>query len=104
MAFGARHPTIGISVTGSNKSLAIPVGAAQCCIVNTGAVAVFAQFGIGSATAVIPTADSATGTQCYPVPASDSRIVDVPAGANYVACIGAGAGPSLTYFTLGGEV
>ena len=105
MAFAAMFPTVGISTTGTSKSVVIPVGAPECHVTNTSSsLWVYIQFGIDSATAVIPTADNgAAGSMCYVLPPYESMTVDVPKNANYVAAIGSGAGPTLVYFTLGGE-
>lgn len=103
-SIGALFPTVGISTTASSKSVAIPVGASKCHVTNTSSsLFVYVAFGIGSATAVIPTADNgAAGSMCYVLPPYESMTVDVPKGSNFVASIGSGAGPSLVYFTLVG--
>ncbi len=102
MSFGASSPTICISTTATSKSLALPI-CAQARIVNTSTTLIaYVQFGVGSATAVIPTADGA-GSACYALHPSSSEIVDVPRGADFVAAIASGAGPTLVYITPGFE-
>ena len=103
MSFGASFPTISISTTGTSKSLALPISASHCRVVNTSTtLSVYVQFGIDAATAVIPTADNAAqGSMCYVLPPNWADVFDVPKGANYIASIASGAGPTLVYFTLG---
>ena len=102
MSFGAMFPTVRISATGSSKSVAIPSGAPSCHISNTSSsLTVYVAFGVGAATAVIPTADVATGTMVYAVVAYETMTVDVPKGANYLAVIASGAGPTDVLLTLG---
>lgn len=104
MSFGASGNTISISATGTSKVVAWPVGAISCRGVNTSTtLSVFVQFGTDSATAVIPTADSSGGAFCTPIPPMGQATIDVPKGANFVAVIGSGAGPTLTYLTPGSE-
>lgn len=103
MSFAAQSPTIGISTTATSKSLAL-VSCRKARLVNTSnTIIVYFQFGAGSATAVIPTADNATGTDCVVVPPLQSAIVDVPYGSTHVAAIGSAAGPTLAYITPGAE-
>lgn len=104
MSFGASSTTICISTTGTSKSLALPL-CAQAQITNTSSsLIVYVQFGVGSATAVIPTADNAaSGSMCYVLPPNSTQIVDVPKNANYVAAIASGAGPTLVYIAPGFE-
>ena len=103
MSFGSYGLTYGISTTASSKSLAVPISGNACRITNTSSsLIVYATFGVGSATAVIPTADGA-GSNCVVLPPNSSVVVDVPQGANYVASIASGAGPTLVYFTPGVE-
>ena len=101
-SFGRSFPTVCISATGTSKSVAIPVGTSSCRVCNTsGTLTVFTTFGVGSATAVIPTADNATGTDVHCTLPYEFSHIDVPKGANTIACIGSGAGPTLVYFELG---
>lgn len=104
MSFGASTGTYALSVAATSGGVAIPVVASQQCrIVNTSAtVAVFVQFGVTSATAVIPTPGSPNGA--IAVNPNDTVVVDVPAGSNYVAMIGSAAGPTSVYFSFGKEV
>ena len=103
MSFGRQQPTVGISVTAASKTVVIPVGGTHCRVSNTGTVAVFIAFGVTAVTAVVPTADSATGVNATCIPAGTAQIVDVPVGSNIIGAIGAAAGPSLVYFELGAE-
>lgn len=104
MSFGAGQTTICISTTATSKKLALPI-TPQCRITNTSSsLIVYVQFGVDDATAVIPTADNAgAGAMCYVLPPNTSEVVDVPRGANNVAAIASGAGPTLVYITPGFE-
>ncbi len=104
MSFTAHSPTICISTTAASKSLAL-VACRKARLVNTSTtVILYFQFGAGSATAVIPTPDNATGTACIVVPPLQDVVVDVPLGSTHVACIGSAAGPTLAYITPGVEL
>jgi len=104
MSFMAQSPTICISTTGTSKSLAL-AGCVKARLVNTSnSIILYFQFGAGSATAVIPTADNATGTACVVVPPLQDVVVDVPQGTTHVACIASAAGPTLAYVTPGAEI
>lgn len=104
MSFGATGPTLVISTTGTSKPLGWPVGQVHCLVTNPSTtLTVHVTFGITTAVAVIPTADGA-GAQVYSVPPATAMVVDVtPIGANSVACIGSGAGPTLVSLTPGRE-
>jgi len=104
MSFGATGPTLVISTTATSKSLAWPVGQVSCLVTNPSTtLTVHVTFGIIAATAVIPTADGA-GAQVYTVPPATALVIDVtPKGANIVACIASGAGPTLVSLTPGRE-
>lgn len=100
MGFGAYGTTLVISTTGTSKSLAIPI-APKMQLVNTSTtLTVHVDTGIGAATAVIPTADGA-GARVTSLAPLESRVVDIPQGHNFVACIASGAGPTLVSITVG---
>ena len=103
MSFGQQGLTYALSVGASSGGVAHPVVSAQKCrIVNTNTTLhVGVTFGVTSATAVLPAAGSPANAII--VPANSTVIVDVPVGSNYVAMIGSAAGPSLVFFSFGGE-
>lgn len=104
MSFGAVGPTLTLSVGTSSASLALPIGATHALLVNPSVVActLHFAFGVGSATAVIPTAGGA-GTMTYPVPPSGSLIVDIPTGVTFWAVIASVTGPTIASLTPGRE-
>ncbi len=104
MSFASHSLTICISAVATTKSLAL-VGCRRVRLTNTSTtLTAFVQFGAGSATAVIPTDDNATGTACVAVSPMQTVIADVPDGTTHVAAITTAAGPAKVYITPGNEL
>lgn len=89
--------TITLSVTGSSATTALPtVGGdsiRQLELQNNGSVVVFVETGISTATAAV-----ATG---YPILPGQSKVITISRASTHVAVIGASAGPTTLYVSVG---
>lgn len=89
--------TVTISVTGSSAATALPRPDAdkrQVEIQNNGTVVVFVKF-CNSSTC------TATTSANYPILPSQSKVVTIPPDSTHIGAIGASAGPTTLYVTMG---
>lgn len=93
--------TLAISVTGSSATTALPsigVGEVrQVELTNGGTVTVFVEFGASTVTATVPTGTA----NAYPILSGQTKVVTVKPTTTHIAAIGASAGPTTLYVTLG---